>query len=94
MAPARALAAREAEERQQAELEFALELVERGRLEFDERWIGPEKRAQIEDAAKRLGTARMKSIKDALPEEISYGEIRLVAAALGRAESAGQTSSG
>ena len=75
-------------------IDLVAELVERGRLEFDERWIGPEKRAQIEDAAKRLGTARMKSIKDALPEEISYGEIRLVAAALGRAESAGQTSSG
>ena len=72
-------------------IDLVAELVERGRLEFDERWIAVERRAKIEEAAKRLGAARMKSIKDALPEEIGYGEIRLVVAALGRAAGAGQS---
>jgi len=61
-------------------IDLVAELVERGRLAFDQRWVAPATRAQIEAAAKRLGTARMKTIKDALPQEISYGEIRLVLA--------------
>ncbi|HTR37358.1 MAG TPA: RecQ family ATP-dependent DNA helicase [Bryobacteraceae bacterium] len=61
-------------------IDLVAELVERGRLEFDEKWIEAERRQQIEDALARLGATRMKSIKDALPEEITYGEIRLVAA--------------
>jgi ATP-dependent DNA helicase RecQ len=72
-------------------IDLVAELVERGRLPFDERWIALERRAKIEEAAKRVGTARMKSIKDALPEEIGYGEIRLVVAALERAAGAGQS---
>jgi uncharacterized protein YpbB len=61
------------------------ELVERGRLEFDPKWIAPERREQIEAAIQRLGADRMKTIKDALPPEITYGEIRLVAAKFRRA---------
>jgi ATP-dependent DNA helicase RecQ len=74
-------------------IDLVAELVERGRLAFDERWVAPATRTKIEEAAKRFGTARMKTIKDALPEEISYGEIRLVLAARVRTSSAEQASS-
>ena len=63
-------------------IDLVAELVERGRLAFNENWIAPDRRASIEAAAGRLGTERMKPIKDALPEDISYGEIRLVVASL------------
>ena len=62
-------------------IDLVAELVERGRLEFDARWVGEERRAQIGAAIEQHGTSRMKTLKDALPEEISYGEIRLVVAA-------------
>ena len=72
--------ARIRERRLNTVIDLVAELVESGRLPFDERWIAAEKRAQIEEAAKQLGAARMKTLKDALPEEITYGEIRLVVA--------------
>ena len=61
-------------------VDLVAELVERGRLDFDPKWIAPERREQIEAAIQQLGADRMKTIKDALPPEITYGEIRLVAA--------------
>jgi len=61
-------------------IDLVAELVERGRLEFDAKWIAPERCEQIEAAIGQLGTDRMKLIKDALPPEITYGEIRLIAA--------------
>lgn len=54
------------------------ELVEKGRLEFDEKWIAAEKRIAIEEAIARMGTDRVKPIKDVLPEDVTYGEIRLM----------------
>ena len=62
-------------------IDLVAELVERGRVDFDQRWVAEDRRRQIEAAIERLGTARMKTIKDALPPEITYGEIRLIAAA-------------
>jgi hypothetical protein len=44
----------------------------------------PERRASIEAAAGRLGVERLKPIKDAVEEQVSYDEIRLVLAALRR----------
>ncbi len=61
-------------------VDLVAELVERGRLEFDEQWLAPGRREQIGAAIEKLGTDRMKTLKDGLPEEITYGEIRLVAA--------------
>jgi ATP-dependent DNA helicase RecQ len=66
-------------------VDLVAELVERGRLEFDPKWIAPERREQIEAAIQKLGADRMKTIKDALPPEVTYGEIRLVAAKFRRA---------
>jgi ATP-dependent DNA helicase RecQ len=62
-------------------IDLVAELVERGRLEFNPKWVGEERRVQIEAAITLLGTERMKPIKDALPPEITYGEIRLVISA-------------
>jgi ATP-dependent DNA helicase RecQ len=63
-------------------IDLVAELVTRGRVLFDPQWVSAEKRALIEGAMEKHGAARMKTLKDALPEEISYGEIRLLAAAL------------
>jgi len=60
------------------------DLVERGESEFQSGWIRADHRDKIEEACGRLGTERLKPVKDALPEEVSYGEIRLVAAYLRR----------
>jgi ATP-dependent DNA helicase RecQ len=57
-------------------------LVEKGELQFQDTWIENSKRASIEEACSRLGVERMKPIKEALPSEITYEEIRLVAAHL------------
>jgi ATP-dependent DNA helicase RecQ len=67
-------------------IDLVAELVERGRVEFDEKWIPAEKIEQIESAIRRLGADRMKTVKDALPPEITYGEIRLTAARLRNTE--------
>jgi ATP-dependent DNA helicase RecQ len=65
-------------------------LIERGELDFQPSWIDGEKQAQIEEVCTRLGTERLKPLKDALPPEISYEEIKLVTARL-RSEQATQT---
>jgi len=57
-------------------------LMEKGELEFQPNWIDDERRAQIEEVCTRLGTERLKPLKDALPPEISYDEIKLVTARL------------
>ncbi|MFZ1203614.1 MAG: RecQ family ATP-dependent DNA helicase [Candidatus Acidiferrales bacterium] len=60
------------------------DLVQRGDIEFEPRWLGDEKRAKIEEACGQLGVERLRPLKDALPPEISFEEIRLVAARLRR----------
>jgi ATP-dependent DNA helicase RecQ len=58
-------------------------LVEKGELEFRPEWIDRNKLAVIEAACAQLGLAqleRLKTLKDALPPEITYDEIRLVVA--------------
>jgi ATP-dependent DNA helicase RecQ len=60
-------------------------LVEMGRLQFQERWISKEKRSVIEAACAQLGIEQfkpLKPLKDILPPEISYDDIRLVVAHL------------
>ncbi|MGA7365986.1 MAG: RecQ family ATP-dependent DNA helicase, partial [Candidatus Sulfotelmatobacter sp.] len=55
-------------------------LVERGDLEFQPAWIDRNKQAVIEAACGKLGIDGLKPLKDALPPEITYDEIRLVVA--------------
>jgi ATP-dependent DNA helicase RecQ len=54
--------------------------MEKGELEFQGNWIEGGKLAQIEEVCGRLGTERLKPLKDALPPEITYEEIKLVVA--------------
>ncbi len=56
------------------------ELIEAGRISFHEDWMDSEKRKLIAEQCARLGSNRLRPLKDALPERITYDEIRLVAA--------------
>ncbi len=58
------------------------ELVERGQLEFQQSWIGATNLEKIEAACRKLGMERLRTIKDDLPPEITFEEIRLVVAML------------
>jgi ATP-dependent DNA helicase RecQ len=58
------------------------DLVERGKLQFQPGWVEAKNQAMIEAACARLGFAPLTPIKEALPPEISYGEIRLVIACI------------
>ena len=59
-------------------------LVEQGILEFRAEWVDRDRLPVIEAACAQLGTERLKILKDALPPEITYEEIRLVVARLRR----------
>ncbi len=59
-------------------VETVAELVEKGRVPFDDRWVREEHRKLIEETAVRVGLSRLRPIKDALPEAIDWSEIRLV----------------
>jgi len=63
------------------------DLIEAGDAEFRPEWLPAETYAQIASAIQQFGKQRLKPVKDALPEEISYGQIRLVAAQLRRKHS-------
>jgi len=62
-------------------------LLELGQVEFQPEWVSPEKQSVIAAACARAGIERLKPVKDILPPEITYDEIRLVAAQLRREES-------
>jgi ATP-dependent DNA helicase RecQ len=65
-------------------LDTVAQLIERGEAELNPEWL-PAGRAQaIEDACRRVGVERLRPIKDVLPEDISFGDIRLVVASLRR----------
>ena len=62
-------------------------LVESGAVEFNPVWIDRNKQSVIEAACHRAGLEkieRLKSLKDVLPPEVTYDEIRLVVAHLRR----------
>ncbi len=61
-------------------------LIEQGDVEFQSAWIPPEKQSVIEAACAKVGLQWLKPIKDCLPEEITYDDIRLVVARLRRME--------
>jgi len=64
------------------------DLVEKGRLAYDITWVGEERHRQIEEVVGKVGSNFLKPIKEALPEEVTYEQIRLVVAECRRAESA------
>ena len=60
-------------------------LVESGSVEFNPDWIDRNKQAVIEAACRRVGLEKLeklKPLKDVLPPEVTYDEIRLVIAHL------------
>jgi len=59
---------------------LVVKLMEEGEVKFEAKWIGAERYAQIASAIQQFGKERLKPVKEALPEEITYEEIRLVAA--------------
>jgi ATP-dependent DNA helicase RecQ len=60
------------------------DLVERGLVEFQPAWIEERRRRQIEAVAADLGLEKFTPIKEALPPDFTYDEIRLVVAHLRR----------
>jgi ATP-dependent DNA helicase RecQ len=65
------------------------DLIENGEVQFRPEWLAAERYAAIGAACKQLGTQALKPVKEALPPEISYGEIRIVLAHLRRQENSG-----
>jgi hypothetical protein len=57
-------------------------MIERGDAEFQPNWLPPERYDEIAAACQQLGMDRLKPLKEALPPEIPYEEIRLVIARL------------
>ena len=66
-------------------------LVERGDLEFQAAWIDRNKQAVIEAACAKVGINGLKPLKDVLPPEITYDEIRLVLARVRREQRVGKS---
>jgi ATP-dependent DNA helicase RecQ len=60
------------------------DLVERGEAEFQERWMDIARREQIREACRHTSAEWMKPIKEVLPQEVTYDEIRLVMAEVRR----------
>ena len=69
-----------------AVVSLVADLIERGEAQFHPAWLVPERYNQIAAACSQLGMDRLKPLKEALPPEIPYEEIRLVIARL-RSES-------
>ncbi len=53
------------------------DLVEKGRAEYRIEWVGEAEHKIIAEAIERLGSQWLKPLRDALPETISYDQIRL-----------------
>ena len=60
------------------------DLVERGLVEFHHGWVDQDRQREIEAAAADLGLERITPVKDALPPDFTFDEIRLVIANLRR----------
>jgi ATP-dependent DNA helicase RecQ len=61
-------------------------LIEAGQVELRSEWVSKEKRSVIEAACAKVGMDRLKPLKDILPPEIVYDEIKLVVGKLRRDE--------
>ena len=59
---------------------MVVELVAEGRVDYRMDWVGEARHNEIAEAARRLGADRLKTLKDALPPDVTYEELRLVVA--------------
>jgi ATP-dependent DNA helicase RecQ len=66
-------------------------LLETGQVEFQSGWVSKEKQSVIEAACARVGMERLKPLKDILPPEVTYDEIKLVVGKLRREHSQSET---
>jgi uncharacterized protein YpbB len=57
-------------------------LIENGMIELQSSWVAADRAESIKRVACELGFDKLKPIKEALPEDYTYDEIRLVAASL------------
>jgi ATP-dependent DNA helicase RecQ len=65
-----------------AVVSLVADMIERGDAEFQPNWLPAERYNQIAAACQQLGMDRLKPLKETLPPEIPYEEIRLVIARL------------
>ncbi len=63
-------------------VELVASMVESGELAFQSGWVDAGKYTGIEKACAQHGTERLRPLKDALPPEITFEEIKLVVAQL------------
>ena len=63
-------------------VELITSMVESGELAFQSGWVEAEKYAEIKKACSQHGMERLKPLKDSLPPEITFEQIRLVVAQL------------
>jgi ATP-dependent DNA helicase RecQ len=66
-------------------------LLETGQVEFRSDWVSKDKQSVIEAGCARAGFERLKPVKDILPPEITYDEIRLVVGKLRREQALSKT---
>ena len=57
-------------------------LIETGMIELQPAWVDPDRADEIRRVALEIGFEKLRPIKDALPKDHSYDEIRLVVASL------------
>ena len=62
------------------------DLVEKGKLAYRVEWVGEENHRRIEEAVRRLGSQWLKPLREELPAEITYEQIRLVVAVMRKTE--------
>jgi ATP-dependent DNA helicase RecQ len=74
----------------QTVINMVADLVEKGRLEYRLEWVGEANHRQIEEVVRRLGSQWLKPLREALPPEIAYEQIRLVVAFVRRQNSTNQ----
>jgi ATP-dependent DNA helicase RecQ len=74
----------------QTVINMVADLVEKGRLEYRLEWVGEANHRQIEEVVRRLGSQWLKPLREALPAEITFEQIRLVVAFVRREGSAKQ----
>lgn len=65
-----------------AVVSLVADLIERGEAVFQSNWLPAERYNKIATACRQLGMDRLKPLKETLPSEIPYEEIRLVIAHL------------
>ncbi|MGB8580067.1 MAG: RecQ family ATP-dependent DNA helicase [Candidatus Sulfotelmatobacter sp.] len=61
-------------------------LLETGQVQFQPEWVSREKQSVIEAACAKIGMDRLKPLKDILPPEITYDEIKLIVGKVRREE--------